>query len=153
MPVVTLTPDDLTPFANIDTSKALAMIDDALAMAAVVAPCINDETFAYEAAARAILRGAIIRWNDSGSGALSQQGAGPFQVSYDNRQPRRSLFYPSEISQLQDLCKESGTEQAYTVDTVSTTIQHAEWCAVNFGANYCDCGASLAGYPIFGEPA
>lgn len=153
MAAVTLTVDDLTPFAEIDTSKATAMIDDALAMAAVVAPCINDETFAYDAAAKAILRGAIIRWNDSGSGALSQQGAGPFQVSYDNRQPRRSLFYPSEISQLQDLCKESGTEQAYTIDTVDFSVQHAEWCAINFGANYCDCGASIAGYPIFGEPA
>ena len=153
MAAVALTAADLEPFAEIDPIKADAMIADALAMAAVVAPCITDDTFAYDAAAKAIVRGAILRWNDSGTGAFSQQGAGPFQVSYDNRQPRRSLFYPSEISQLQDLCKESGSEQAYTVDTVSTTIQHADWCSINFGANYCDCGASLAGYPIFGEPA
>lgn len=150
MPAVTLTPEDLTPFAEIDPIKAAAMIDDALAMAAVVAPCITGATFAYEAAAKAILRGAIIRWNEAGTGALASQGAGPFQVSYDNRQPRRSLFYPSEISQLQDLCKESGTEQAYTVDTVSTSVLHADWCSINLGATYCDCGADIAGFPLFG---
>lgn len=153
MAAVTLAPADLVPFAEIEAAKAQAMIDDALAMAAVVAPCITDAAFTYDAAAKAIIRGAILRWNDSGTGALTQQGAGPFQVSYDNRQSRRSLFYPSEINQLQDLCKESGTEHAFTVDTIDTTIQHADWCAINFGANYCDCGASIAGYPIFGEPA
>lgn len=153
MPAVTLTVDDLSPFADIEATKAEAMIADALAMATVVAPCITDEEFAYPDAAKAVLRGAILRWNESGSGALVQQGAGPFQVSYDNRQTRRGLFYPSEIEQLEDLCKESGREQAFTVDTIPTTVQHAEWCALNFGATYCDCGASIAGYPIFGEPA
>lgn len=153
MAAVTLVPADLTPYATIDETKANAMIDDALALAAVVAPCINDDDFAYADAAKAVLRGAILRWNDSGTGALAQQGAGPFQTTYDTRQSRRSLFYPSEISQLQDLCKESGTEQAFTVDTVSTTVAHADWCAINFDANYCDCGAVLAGYPIFGEPS
>jgi hypothetical protein len=44
---------------------------------------------------------------------------------------------------------------AFSVDTVSVTRfeEHAEWCSLNFGANYCSCGANLAGYPIFGEPA
>lgn len=43
---------------------------------------------------------------------------------------------------------------AFTVDMVSSSFleQHAEWCSLNFGANYCDCGANLAGYPIFGQP-
>ena len=94
----------------------------------------------------------IVFWNESGTGALTQQGAGPFQVSYDNRQSRRSLFYSTEIAQLQDLCKESGTNQAFTIDTIDTTVNHADWCSINFGANYCDCGASIAGVPIFGEP-
>lgn len=44
---------------------------------------------------------------------------------------------------------------AFSVDTVSMSFleQHAEWCALNFGATYCDCGANLAGYPIFGQPS
>lgn len=149
MTAVTLTPDDLTPFAEIDVGKAQAMIDDALAMAAVVAPCITDAEFAYDAAARAVIRGAILRWNDSGTGALTQQGAGPFQVSYDNRNPRKSLFWPSEIKQLQELCAESGTGQAFTIDTLGTSTIHAPWCSIYFGADYCSCGADIAGAPIY----
>jgi hypothetical protein len=146
---VTLVPEDLTPFAEIDMEKAEAMIADAIAMAAVVAPCILEEDFVYAAAAKAILRGAILRWNDSGSGALTQQGAGPFQVSYDNRQTRRSLFFPSEISQLQDLCAESGNLGAYTIDMLGVSSIHADTCSLRFGANYCSCGADIAGFPIY----
>lgn len=48
-----------------------------------------------------------------------------------------------------------GSSGAFTVDTVRSTLfeEHAEWCAVNFDANYCDCGANIAGYPIFGQSA
>lgn len=114
-----LTLDDLTPFApDIDPDKALAMIDDATALALRVAPCLSSDDFEFADAAKAILRGAILRWNDSGSGALSQQGAGPFQVTYDTRQERRSLFWPSEIDQLQDLCRDGDLQgAAFTIDT------------------------------------
>lgn len=149
MAAVTLTLDDLTPFAEVDDAKGLAMIDDALAMAAVVAPCIIDEDFVYAAAAKAILRGAILRWNEAGTGALTQQGAGPFQVSYDNRNPRKSLFWPSEIKQLQDLCAESGQGGAFTIDLLGLSDIHADICALRFGANYCSCGADIAGFPIY----
>ena len=149
MAAVTITPVDLVPFAEIDEAKAEAMIADALAMAAVVAPCIVEEDFAYAAAAKAIIRGAILRWNDSGTGALTQQGAGPFQVSYDNRNPRKSLFWPSEISQLQQLCAESAQLGAYTIDMLGVSSIHADTCALRFGANYCSCGADIAGFPIY----
>lgn len=39
--------------------------------------------------------------------------------------------------------------QAFTVDSVSATTVHQPWCAINFGANYCSCGADLAGYPLW----
>lgn len=118
MAAVTLTPADLAPFATIDAAKAQAMIDDAIAMAVRVAPCILESTFAHDAAAKAILRGAVLRWHDAGTGALTQQGAGPFQVSYDNRQQRRGMFWPSEITQLQELCRDGNLQgQAFSIDT------------------------------------
>lgn len=109
MPAVTIEPSDLTPFATIDEAKAQAMIDDTLAMAARVAPCILAADFEYDAAAKAILRGAILRWNDSGTGALQAQTAGPFGQTLDTRVERKSMFWPSEIEQLQELCGFSNT--------------------------------------------
>lgn len=95
---------DLEPFADIDLAKAAAMIEDAEAMALLAAPCIGSETFAHVAGLRAILRGAVLRWNESGTGALQAQTAGPFGQTLDTRQERRGMFWPSEIAQLQSLC-------------------------------------------------
>lgn len=103
-----LDPSDLDPFASVDAAKAEAMIEDAEAMAVLVAPCITDDTFAYEAAVKAILRGAILRWNDAGTGALQAQTAGPFGQTLDTRQERKAMFWPSEIEQLQNLCSDIG---------------------------------------------
>lgn len=152
MAAVQLAPDDLAPFASIPDEKAQAMIEDALALAARVAPCITSETFEYAAAARAILRGAILRWHEAGTGALQQQTAGPFGQSFDNRQQRKSMFWPSEIEQLQDLCRTSTESSgAFTVDSVPTaSTGHADICALNFGAAYCSCGAVLTNlYPLY----
>lgn len=102
-----LSADDLTPFATIDTAKAEAMIEDAEAMAVLAAPCITAEDFTYSDAVRAILRGAVLRWNDSGSGALQAQQAGPFGQTLDTRQERRGMFWPSEIVSLQSLCADA----------------------------------------------
>lgn len=118
MAAVSLTPADLTPFATIDAAKAQAMIDDALALAARVAPCILTDTFAYDAAAKAILRGAILRWNEAGTGALQSQTAGPFGMQVDTRQQRRGMFWPSEIAELQELCRDGEvTGRAFSIDT------------------------------------
>lgn len=99
-----LSAEDLAPFATISLEKAVAMIEDAEAMAILAAPCIASQSFANTAAVKAILRGAIIRWNDSGSGALQAQTAGPFGQTIDTRQDRRGMFWPSEIVALQALC-------------------------------------------------
>ena len=98
---------DLSPFAEIDIAKAEAMIEDAEAMALLAAPCIAADGFAYGTAVKAILRGAVLRWNDSGSGALQAQTAGPFGQTLDTRQERRGMFWPSEIVALQSLCADS----------------------------------------------
>lgn len=153
MAAVSLVPDDLTPFAEISEAKALAMIEDAMALAARVAPCITDDEFEYDGAARAILRGAILRWNDQGTGAVTQAAVDDANFTFASQQQRRGLFWPSEIQQLQDLCKGEDTG-AFAVDTVGTSVNHAEICAVNFGANYCSCGADLTlyQYPLYELP-
>lgn len=150
MAAVSLIPADLAPFATIPEAKALAMIEDALAMAARVAPCIITDEFEYTAAAKAILRGAVLRWHDAGSGAVTQQQVGPFGQSIDTRQQRRGMFWPTEIEQLQDLCRgPEAPSGAFDVDTVGYGTAHAAWCSLVFGATYCSCGYDIAGYPIF----
>lgn len=150
-----LTWNDLTPFADIDKVKAQAMIDDAIAKAALVAPCILTAEFDKRDAAKAILRGAVLRWNDSGSGALQthSQSAGPWTDSktIDTRQKRGGMFWPSEIEDLQKLCAKSGSGGAFSIDTASDPAGgHLPWCNLMFGANYCSCGADLnRGVPLF----
>jgi hypothetical protein len=95
---------DLAPFASIDPAKAEAMIEDAEAMALLAAPCIADVTFAATAPLKAILRGAVLRWNEAGTGAVQSQTAGAYGVTLDTRQERRGMFWPSEITALQNLC-------------------------------------------------
>ena len=120
-----ITVDDLVPFADIPQAKAEAMIADAMAMASRVAPCLNDADFAYTDAAKAILRGAILRWHESGTGAFQQQTAGPFGVQVDTRQARRGMFWPSEISDLQALCGSSAT--SYTTSLAGPDAAAGYW--------------------------
>lgn len=149
--------EDLEPFAEIDAAKAVAMIADAEALAMAVAPCLDDDevtlTDAQVAAVVAVLRSAVLRWNDSGSGALQMEAAGPFSVQYDTRQIRRSLFWPSEIEQLQAICASAtgaGSGGAFDIDTAPCRPSaHADICSINFGATYCSCGAVLAGVPLW----
>lgn len=149
MPAVIITPADLAPFAEISEDKALAMIVDALAMAKLIAPCITDDDFAHADAAKAVIRGAILRWDESGAGGRTQvtDTVGPFAHSEAYQQPsRRALFWPSEIDQLRKLCSDPESSGAWGYDAIGCVgPQHADVCSVNFGANYCSCGAILTG--------
>jgi hypothetical protein len=40
--------------------------------------------------------------------------------------------------------------QAFAIDTLAAATSHGYACALVFGAAYCDCGADIAGAPIFG---
>lgn len=158
-----LTPADLAPFADVDPAKAEAMIADAEAKAALAAPCITDPAFqedaALVAALVAILRGAVLRWHEAGTGALQQFGAGSFQGSLDTRQPRRGMFWPSEIADLRDLCSRFGgatDAAAFSIDTAPPVVGsgHLPWCDVFMGPDSCSCGASLTRgeYPLWELP-
>lgn len=150
MPALNIEPSDIEPFASIEEAKLDAMIADALAMARAVAPCVIDFDFEHADAAKAILRQAILRWNDANSGAVASQTAGPFQVTYESS-ARRSLFWPSEIQQLQKLCNKADSGGAWGYDTLGEPVlRHAEGCSVYFGAP-CSCGAILTGKgPLWG---
>jgi len=161
-----ITPADLVPFATIDAAKAAAMIADAESMAILAAPCLPGLTTAPEgetpeaealrlaklAAVKAILRGAILRWEDAGSGATqtTQEQLGPFGAQATFTPTRKSMFWPSEIEQLQGICSSGEKGKAFTLDTAPTDVGvHLPWCALMFGATYCSCGVDIAGAPIF----
>ncbi|ETA06978.1 MULTISPECIES: hypothetical protein [Gordonia] len=115
--VLELTPADLAPFATIPEAKAAQMITDALAIARTIAPCIADDEFEHADAAKAIIRGAILRWDATGAAALTTQStAGPISETVTVG-ARRSMFFPSEITGLQKLCGQQRRGRAYTIDT------------------------------------
>ena len=136
-----ITPEDLEPFAIIAEAKAAAMIADAESMAILTAPCLPGLTTAPEGetpeaealrlaklnAVKAILRGAILRWDDAGSGAVqtAQEQMGPFGVQQTvTPQVRRSMFWPSEIEQLQGICSSGEKGKAFTLDTAPVSYTH-----------------------------
>lgn len=140
MPAVELTTKQIQVFnPDLPNEQAEILVRDGLALARRIAPCIADDDFEFPEAAAAIIRGAVLRWADSGSGALSseQSSAGPFSQtqSYDTRQARRSLFFPSEISELQKLCR-ANVGGAFSIDTVLTasTECHVPTCSYLYGS-------------------
>lgn len=38
---------------------------------------------------------------------------------------------------------------AFVLDMLGTSTYHLDWCAATLGANYCTCGADIAGVPIY----
>ena len=151
MAAVELTVEDVLVFnPDLDRKQAEVLVKDGLALASRVAPCILQDDFAYADAAAAIIRGAVLRWAESGSGALAQTSrtAGPFseQNTYDTRQQRRTLFYPSEIRELQDLCRDSATGGAYAIDTLPVDrgtgcLRIFDECTYLFGSTSSPCEA------------
>lgn len=127
---------------------------------AAVGGTVTDGTAAWKriaptpdglAEARLVLIGAVKRWVEAGSGALQQQTAGPFGHTIDTRQRTGYNLWPSEISDLQAICKVAGegSRVAFSIDTAPACSDHLPWCSLMFGATYCSCGVDIAGYPIY----
>lgn len=102
------------------------MVAGANATASRVAPCLAwDGTVEGEPApsadqlaeARLVLLGAAKRWAEAGAGSFQSQTAGPFGVTVDTRQRTGYNLWPSEIAQLQALCRSTTAGKAFTVDT------------------------------------
>lgn len=113
---VILSEEDLSPFADIDAAKSEAMIDDVEALAFRAAPCLRtaDEE-GVTAAAKAILRGAVLRWHESGVTSYTAQTSGPPGYPIDPLRERRNLLWPSEVAALQELCAAVGSVGVFTV--------------------------------------
>lgn len=128
-------------------------VDGANARASRVAPCLASPdpvpTAEQLAEAKLILVGAVTRWSQAGSGAYQSQTAGPFGFTLDTRQRGGFNLWPSEISQLQDICKNGAeSSKAFSVDTFGCGSVHSPICSVYFGGE-CSCGAVIAGQPIY----
>jgi hypothetical protein len=118
-----------------------AMVDGANAKASRVAPCLTwDGTVESQPApsadtlaeARLVLIGAIKRWHEAGSGALSTQAAGPFSMGLDTRQKSSGFnLRPSEIDDLQALCRPADVASgAFTIDsTPAAATEDGYWSA------------------------
>lgn len=136
------------------------MVSGANAQARRVAPCLTASDPAPSPdqvnEAKLVLFGAVSRWVQAGSGALVSRSEtkGPFSESeqYASLSTTSTGYrlWPSEIAQLQDICK-NGDESAgvFSINTAPGTGVHLPWCAINFGAAYCDCGVDIAGKPIY----
>jgi hypothetical protein len=147
-----ITFDDL-PAAMQSAELVDVMLAGANARAARVAPCLvatdPAPTEDQLAEAKLVLIGAIGRWVQAGTGAFQTETVGPFGVSVDTRQRSGYNLWPSEITGLQDICKNGELSGAFDIDTVGCSTIHAEICALNFGALYCSCGADIAGFPLY----
>lgn len=134
-----------TSAATEPTSPSLgATVSDGTVTWTRVAPPSFDQI----AEAKLVLIGAIKRWFEAGVGAFQQQTAGPFSVSTDTRQRTGYNLWPSEIEQLQDICKQESSG-SFSVDTAPSGSWHSPICALAFGAAYCSCGADIAGFALY----
>lgn len=78
-----------------------------------------------------------------------QESAGPFSHTFKPVNPSGDFYLTkAEKAAL------GGPQKAFGVQIAGlSSVVHAEWCSLNFGATYCSCGADIAGVPIFGQPA
>ncbi|MCL1922787.1 MAG: hypothetical protein FWG15_02810 [Propionibacteriaceae bacterium] len=121
--MMVLTPNDLRPLIpDLDEEATRIRIDDALAEASLVAPCLEDLSKLSPTQLRqlkAVLRAVVLRWTAAGAAGnvTTQSGtAGPYHesVTVDNTQERRGMFWPSEITMLEAICKNA--RRSGTVD-------------------------------------
>ena len=143
--------------AAIQSAEMVAvMVAGANARATRVAPCLastgpapSDDLLAE---AKLVLIGAVKRWVEAGAGALQSQTAGPYGLTVDTRQRTGYNLWPSEIEQLQELCRDATTASsgAFSITPAGGGFGHALWCDIAFGGTTCSCGYSLTGsYPIY----
>ena len=55
----------------------------------------------------------------------------------------------SILAEWWDLLSPAEDGGAFTLDMVGTASYHLDWCAASLGADWCSCGASIAGTPIY----
>ena len=53
------------------------------------------------------------------------------------------------LSEWWDLLSPAEDGGAFVLDMNGSSLYHLDWCAATLGANYCTCGADIAGTPIY----
>ena len=105
MNYLTIEWEEVAPLVpNVTEAKGRILLEDVMARAKNLVPELEDKlTESQNSVAKAIIRKAVARWADSGSGGVTtkSQTAGPYQTSetYEGRGDR-PLFYDSEIAEL-----------------------------------------------------
>jgi len=156
---VWINPSDLGVFTAIAASKAEAMIEDAEAWALFHAPRLADLPVGDPKlkVLKAILRRAILRWDEAGNGGKTsvsiQNTGGPYsqaeQTSFEQTKTSRGVFYPSEVEDLKALVAEPNQGKAYSLDRFATGAgNHSDACTARLGGP-CSCGLTTIGAPLY----
>ena len=127
MPAFDLTADDARAYldgvADVSDARLARMLAAGLAQARRVAPCLNEPDFTHGDEAAGIILRALERWATVGAGATTQAQwtAGPYSQGETTTQTSKTLYWPSEINELQDMCKATKSGAAFTIDLIDTT--------------------------------
>lgn len=105
-----------------DEEVVAQLIEDAWALALDVAPCIGEDGFDREGAAKAILRNVILRWAEMGTGEATTQQASIYSQTIDTRQRRTRLLQPTDIADLQRLCGKGSGRKAFTISRMPAVV-------------------------------
>lgn len=125
----TLTAADVPGFEEGD-ERDEQLVRMALARARAVAPCLSRPDFPSEGLhfdnAAAIITSMVMRWAETGTGALSQVNEGSYGQTYNSNSGRIGHIFPTEIRALQDMCRDfsgvstSGGGTVFTTPMVAT---------------------------------
>lgn len=131
------TPEEFASYvqSDVDTATALLLRDLVTGLIDELA----DFAGVYPASVKAVALTAAARAYSNPSGLISETVG-----DYSYRRAGGSGVYLTSEEKAQ-IITASGAEQSgiFAVDTVSTSVVHADICAANFGAIYCSCGALL----------
>lgn len=151
-----LQPADVTPFTDVDTARIDILIEDAEVFATLAAPPLADPaplTETQRAQVKTILRRAVIREADAGTGAKTQEVAGPYSYTVDTRKANDVSFLTEEEEDaLRGVVGIVKSTQAFNTDVTPAPgySDHLPWCDLMFGGLTCSCGVSLTGYfPLY----
>lgn len=149
-----LTPEDFTAF-TIDAALLPVLIEDAEVYATLAAPPLANPaslTDAQRAQVKTVLRRAVVREADSGTGAKIQETAGQYSYTVDSRTARSTSFLTEEEEALlQGIVGTTRGNTVFSLDVTPTlsTSEHLPWCDLMFGGTVCTCGVAIAGYPLY----
>lgn len=128
-----------------DEDVVEAMISDAEALATAQVPellSLTDERGLKSI--KAILRQAINRWIEAGSGAVVTESAGPFAQTLDTRALRRGTFFNAEIQQMATIAgRKKKTGKAFSIDMAGFK-SHVLTCSIHWSGP-CSCGLADVG--------